>query len=90
MGGGSQCRWVDSLSNNGGRRGGRASMSSGSASNSRLGGRGLGGGGHASDMTTTFVSAATGEPINPTSNRRRCYVCGDPSHFANACPNRGS
>ncbi|XP_052196823.1 DNA topoisomerase 3-alpha [Diospyros lotus] len=82
--------WVDSLSNNGGRRRGRASMSSGSASSSRLGGRGLGGGGHASDTTTTFVSAATGEPINPTSNRRRCYVCGDPSHFANACPNRGS
>jgi len=29
-----------------------------------------------------FVSA-TGEEVV-----RRCFVCGDPSHFANACPNR--
>ncbi|XVF61075.1 hypothetical protein PTKIN_Ptkin08bG0100100 [Pterospermum kingtungense] len=32
----------------------------------------------------TFVSA-TGDPISS----RRCFVCGDPSHFANVCPNRG-
>jgi DNA topoisomerase-3 len=28
---------------------------------------------------------ATGDPISG----RRCYTCGDPSHFANVCPNRG-
>eukprot|EP01018_Ginkgo_biloba_P019122 Gb_37873 [translate_table: standard] len=32
----------------------------------------------------TFVSA-TGEPVAD----RRCFVCGDPSHFANNCSNRG-
>lgn len=31
-----------------------------------------------------FVSA-TGEEVV-----RRCFVCGDPSHFANACPNRAT
>ncbi|CAK7354750.1 unnamed protein product [Dovyalis caffra] len=46
-------------------------------------GRGVQNAGRASDVT--FVSA-TGEPISG----RRCFVCGDPSHFANACPNRGS
>ncbi|KAJ0097277.1 hypothetical protein Patl1_28044 [Pistacia atlantica] len=61
---------------------------SGSASNtSRRGGCGRGRGsqsvGRAPDMT--FVSA-TGDPISG----RRCYVCGDPSHFANVCPNRGT
>ncbi|XP_073018547.1 DNA topoisomerase 3-alpha isoform X1 [Primulina eburnea] len=55
-----------------------------SASNpSRRGGRGRTrrGGRQAND--SAFVSA-TGEPISG-----RCFVCGDPSHFANACPSRG-
>nr|VDC95340.1 unnamed protein product [Brassica oleracea] len=34
---------------------------------------------------TSFVSA-TGEPVSG----RRCFSCGDPSHFANAYPNRNS
>ncbi|XP_057550339.1 DNA topoisomerase 3-alpha isoform X1 [Amaranthus tricolor] len=49
-------------------------------------GRGHGGrgsGGNRGD-DTIFVSA-TGEPVSS----RRCFACGDPSHFANACPNRG-
>lgn len=32
-----------------------------------------------------FVTA-TGDPVSG----RRCFVCGDPSHFANVCPNRGN
>ncbi|KAI8028818.1 DNA topoisomerase 3-alpha [Camellia lanceoleosa] len=75
--------WEDSLNNsNRGRSVPRANVSS-SASNTRArGGRGRGGrSGRAVDMT--FVSA-TGDPISG----RRCFVCGDPSHFANVCPNR--
>ncbi|XP_050227731.1 DNA topoisomerase 3-alpha isoform X2 [Mercurialis annua] len=51
----------------------------------RRGGRGRGAqnGGRGADMT--FVSA-TGDPISG----RSCYVCGDPSHFANVCPSRRS
>ncbi|GAB2229073.1 hypothetical protein Droror1_Dr00023208 [Drosera rotundifolia] len=59
----------------------------GSASHGRGGhgqarGRGRRGGAHGPDVT--FVSA-TGDPFPG----RRCFSCGDPSHFANACPNRG-
>lgn len=54
------------------------------ASRGRRGERGRGrrGGGRGNDVT--FISA-TGEPVSG----RRCFTCGDPSHFANACPNRG-
>ncbi|WZZ37314.1 hypothetical protein YC2023_020715 [Brassica napus] len=56
---------------------GNATTGSNSGGSSRGGGRGGGG--------TSFVSA-TGEPVSG----RRCFSCGDPSHFANACPNRNS
>ncbi|XP_073225379.1 DNA topoisomerase 3-alpha isoform X2 [Cicer arietinum] len=54
--------------------------------NGRNGGRGARGRGRnaSSSSNVTFVSA-TGDPISG----RRCFVCGDPSHFANVCPNRG-
>ncbi|XP_057972478.1 DNA topoisomerase 3-alpha [Malania oleifera] len=76
--------WEDNLSNSAGGRTLRASTN-GSASNpNRRAGHGRGGrsGARGSDMT--FVSA-TGDPVSD----RRCFVCGDPSHFANVCPNRG-
>ncbi|GLT25087.1 hypothetical protein SLA2020_002400 [Shorea laevis] len=78
--------WKDSLNNGIGGRSAPCSGINGSASNtSRRGGRGRGdyNGAHAGN--STFV-LATGEPISG----RRCFVCGDPSHFANACPNRGT
>ncbi|PIM98077.1 DNA topoisomerase [Handroanthus impetiginosus] len=61
----------------------RGSTSRSASSTSRRGGRGRSNrnGGRANDVA--FVSA-TGEPVNG-----RCFVCGDPSHFANACPSRG-
>ncbi|KVI00499.1 hypothetical protein Ccrd_021255 [Cynara cardunculus var. scolymus] len=49
---------------------------------SRRGDRGRGGGANGSDVR--FVSA-TGDPVSG----RSCFICGDPSHFANVCPNRG-
>ncbi|CAA0839526.1 DNA topoisomerase 3-alpha, partial [Striga hermonthica] len=57
--------------------------------NSRRGGRGRGrgrggGGNRGANDGGAFVSA-TGEPISG-----RCFVCGDPGHFANACPTRAS
>lgn len=61
-------------------RGGRSNRSSSSTARSgSRGGRGQRGG---RSEGSTFVSA-TGEPISG-----RCFICGDPSHFANACPNR--
>ncbi|XP_034890794.1 DNA topoisomerase 3-alpha isoform X1 [Populus alba] len=78
--------WEDSLNNGSAPRSAPRQNISSSASNpSRRGGRGRGvqNAGRAGDVT--FVSA-TGEPISG----RRCFVCGDPSHFANACPSRGS
>lgn len=75
-------RWEDSVDNNRGRGGalrGRGSTATGSRGR---GGRGRGGRGLAG--ATTFVNA-TGEPVS-----LRCYSCGDPSHFANACPMRGA
>lgn len=78
--------WEDSLNNGSAPRSAPRPNISNSASNpSRRGGRGRGvqNAGRAGDVT--FVSA-TGEPISG----RRCFVCGDPSHFANACPSRGS
>ncbi|KAG5528708.1 hypothetical protein RHGRI_029395 [Rhododendron griersonianum] len=71
------CRWEDNLSNNnGGRRAEPANVG-------RIG-RGRGGRSGRAAADTTFVSA-TGDPVSG----RRCYVCGDPSHFANVCPSRG-
>lgn len=81
------CRWEDNLNNGtGGRSVQRAGMNVSASNSSRSSSRGRGGrGGGAHAASTTFVSA-TGDPISG----RRCFVCGDPSHFANACPNRGS
>ncbi|XP_059432017.1 DNA topoisomerase 3-alpha isoform X2 [Corylus avellana] len=78
--------WEDNLNNGtGGRsvRSARMNVSASDTSRSRVRGRGGRGGPHAA--TATFVSA-TGDPVSG----RRCFVCGDPSHFANVCPNRGS
>ncbi|KAJ0981608.1 hypothetical protein J5N97_009863 [Dioscorea zingiberensis] len=75
--------WEDNADDEGSRRHGASRGRSGrSSASSRRGGRGRG-----QRLThpdsVTFVSA-TGEPVSG-----RCYVCGDPSHFANACQNRG-
>ncbi|XP_010546323.1 PREDICTED: DNA topoisomerase 3-alpha isoform X2 [Tarenaya hassleriana] len=67
--------WEDSISNT------ASSASNSGRSTGR--GRGRGRGGRESGGTS-FVSV-TGEPLSG----RRCFSCGDPSHFANACPNRG-
>ncbi|CAN1250040.1 DNA topoisomerase 3-alpha [Linum perenne] len=88
--------WEDSLANgvaqrSAPRQANSAVSSSSAASSRRRGGgrsnssrgRGVQNGGPANDAT--FVTA-TGESISG----RRCYVCGDPSHFANSCPNRGN
>lgn len=89
----SYCRWEDNIS--GGRSAQHAVNTSNSSnpttSNTRRSGRGRGrgrgrngsGGRRVHENEMTFVSA-TGEPISG-----RCFVCGDPSHFANVCPNRG-
>jgi DNA topoisomerase-3 len=80
------CRWEDNLNNGTGGRSvqsARMNVSASNTSRSRVRGRGGRGGAHAA--TGTFVSA-TGDPVSG----RRCFVCGDPSHFANVCPNRGS
>lgn len=78
------CSWEDSQEN-GGTYGCGAShgSSSRSSSTARRGGRGRGQRG-ARTGGVTFVSA-TGEPVSGS-----CFICGDPSHFANVCPNRGS
>ncbi|KAL2941854.1 DNA topoisomerase 3-alpha [Bienertia sinuspersici] len=86
-----ECRffvWEDMV--DGGARGQNNSRTNARGSNAasgRPGGRGRGRGrgrrGGARVNDTTFVSA-TGEPVSG-----RCFTCGDPSHFANACPNRG-
>ncbi|CAL1379749.1 unnamed protein product [Linum trigynum] len=95
--------WEDSLANGGGpqrsvpRANGSGGSSSATAARRRGGGGGGrgggGGGGRGRGVQNGFVSArdatfvsATGEELSG----RRCYVCGDPSHFANSCPNRGS
>ncbi|XVF16931.1 hypothetical protein REPUB_Repub10bG0073300 [Reevesia pubescens] len=77
--------WEDDLNNgNGGRSIPRASINSSASNSSRRGGRGQFGHNGALSAGVTFVSA-TGDPVSS----RRCYVCGDPSHFANVCPTRG-
>ncbi|KAF5745103.1 DNA topoisomerase 3-alpha isoform X1 [Tripterygium wilfordii] len=76
--------WEDNVNNNSGTRGPSYANTSNSASNpSRRVGRGRGGRSEGRAADVTFVSA-TGEPLSG----RRCFVCGDPSHFANVCPNR--
>lgn len=77
--------WVDGIGNSAGGRASHAGANRSVSNSSRRSGHGRGGGrssAHGNDMT--FVSA-TGDPVSD----RRCFVCGDPSHFANACPNRG-
>ncbi|WZY79695.1 hypothetical protein YC2023_026079 [Brassica napus] len=80
--------WEDSISNGTGNAT-TGSNSGGSGRRGRGGGRGNRGGGQRGGGRggggTSFVSA-TGEPVSG----RRCFSCGDPSHFANACPNRNS
>ncbi|KAJ8769133.1 hypothetical protein K2173_000908 [Erythroxylum novogranatense] len=73
--------WEDNLNNGIGAR----NVPRADTVNRRRAGRGGGlqNGGHATGVT--FVSA-TGDPLP----ERRCYKCGDPSHFANVCPHRGS
>ncbi|KAL4183811.1 hypothetical protein AMTRI_Chr11g156980 [Amborella trichopoda] len=73
--------WEDAIGS--GNRG--ASRVNGNRSSVRGGqaGRGRGRRG-ARSGAATFVTA-TGEPVSD----RRCFSCGDPSHFANVCPNRG-
>lgn len=79
------CRWEDSINNgNRGRGFQRVNVSASASNPSRSVGHGRGGRGAVDAAGVTFVSA-TGDPISG----RRCFVCGDPSHFANACPNRG-
>lgn len=83
-----ECRffvWEDMIDDGtGGQNATHTNARASTATSSRRGGRGRGrrGGGRRND--TTFVSA-TGEPVSGM----RCFTCGDPSHFANACPNRG-
>ncbi|KAM7513869.1 hypothetical protein LguiA_003452 [Lonicera macranthoides] len=80
--------WEDNLNGINGPSGPHSSTMGGSSERGRGRGRGRGGrsgrGRQAAANDVTFVSA-TGEPISG----RRCFVCGEPSHFANACPNRG-
>ncbi|KAM7273036.1 hypothetical protein ACFE04_027700 [Oxalis oulophora] len=89
--------WEDDANNGSGGRSSACSNSNSSTSNTRRGGRVQRGRGRGrgrsnengpnanfvSASNATFVSA-TGDPVSG-----RCYVCGDPSHFANACPTRG-
>lgn len=77
------CRWEDNGNNDGSQR---QSASHGrscrSSSSSRRGGRSRGQ--RATETDGVAFVSATGERVSG-----RCYVCGDPSHFANVCPNRG-
>ncbi|GMI98096.1 topoisomerase 3alpha [Hibiscus trionum] len=75
--------WEDDLNNGNGRSIPRSTANRSASNSSRRGGRGRVGRNGSRAADTTFVSA-TGDPVS-----NRCYVCGDPSHFANVCPNRG-
>ncbi|EPS73635.1 hypothetical protein M569_01118, partial [Genlisea aurea] len=75
--------WKDDAGSGGVRGGDGGGVSRrGGSSNQR--GRGWGRRRHDEQRraTTSFVSA-TGEPVSG-----RCFLCGEPSHFANECPNR--
>ncbi|KAL5554891.1 hypothetical protein UlMin_037127 [Ulmus minor] len=77
--------WEDSLNNGTGRSAQRANATSRGGARGGGGGRGgRGAAAHGNGGGVSFVSA-TGDPISG----RRCFVCGDPSHFANVCPSRG-
>uniref|UniRef100_A0A0D9Z2H5 DNA topoisomerase n=1 Tax=Oryza glumipatula TaxID=40148 RepID=A0A0D9Z2H5_9ORYZ len=85
--------WEDDVENSaprgrGGRgRGGRSSsrQSSASASAGRRGGtQGRGRRGRGRNADGMMFVAATGEPVYGS-----CFICGDPTHFANVCPNLG-
>lgn len=73
--------WEDSA--NGGETAGQGSSGRSASSRGRRGGRGRSNRGEGRENDVLFMSA-TGEPISG-----RCFVCGDPTHFANACPTRG-
>uniref|UniRef100_A0A1D1YH00 DNA topoisomerase 3-alpha n=1 Tax=Anthurium amnicola TaxID=1678845 RepID=A0A1D1YH00_9ARAE len=75
--------WEDELDNDGTRGRGGSRGNSRSSSGGRRGGRGHGQR-RGDSAEGTFVTT-TGDPVSG-----RCYICGDPSHFANVCPNRGS
>ncbi|KAK4256820.1 hypothetical protein QN277_006496 [Acacia crassicarpa] len=77
--------WEDSLNNSAGGGSVTRSNSIRASNTSRNGGRGRGSRNGPHPASVTFVSA-TGDPVSG----RRCFVCGDPSHFANVCPNRGA
>ncbi|CAA7404068.1 unnamed protein product [Spirodela intermedia] len=75
-------KWEDELESAGTEGRGASHRSSRSSSANRRGGQGRRQGREAVNADVTFVTA-TGDPVSG-----RCYVCGDPSHFANACPSR--
>ncbi|XP_028766082.1 DNA topoisomerase 3-alpha isoform X2 [Neltuma alba] len=77
--------WEDSLNNSTGRGSVTRTNSIPVSNTTRNAGRGRGSRNGPHTASVTFVSA-TGDPISG----RRCFVCGDPSHFANVCPNRGA
>nr|XP_043611083.1 DNA topoisomerase 3-alpha [Erigeron canadensis] len=72
--------WEDSVPSTRGGGSYSNNASTSAANTSRRGGRG---GGRANSSDVRFVSA-TGDPVSG----RSCFICGDPSHFANVCPNR--
>lgn len=82
--------WEDSINNNTGGSAPRANRGASAANTGRGRGRGRGSRGGrggrqaANNIAARFVSA-TGDPVTGS-----CYICGDPSHFANACPNRNA
>ncbi|XBH57880.1 DNA topoisomerase 3-alpha [Aegilops tauschii subsp. strangulata] len=79
--------WEDELDNVAPRGRGRGSRGGGrqasASAGRRGGGRGRRGRGNTDADGMTFISA-TGDTVHGC-----CFTCGDPSHFANACPNRG-
>lgn len=76
--------WEDNLNNGSGGRGfTRSNSSTPTPNRGRNGGRGSRGRGrNASNSSNGTFVTATGDPVSG----RRCYTCGDPSHFANVCP----
>ncbi|EEC74578.1 hypothetical protein OsI_10148 [Oryza sativa Indica Group] len=83
--------WEDDVENSAPRgrgvrgRGGRSSTRQSSASAGRRGGtQGRGRRGRGRNADGMMFVAATGEPVYGS-----CFICGDPTHFANVCPNLG-
>ncbi|KAK6923706.1 Zinc finger, CCHC-type [Dillenia turbinata] len=78
--------WEDSLDNGtAGRVNQHSNVSSSASVSGCRGGGGRSGRGGTRRSDVTFISA-TGDPMSG----RRCFACGDPSHFADVCPNRGN